>query len=520
MHSIVRAAVVAALLLLTSPFSALAQDVELRSLDGSIELSGTLIGFDGEFYRVDTIFGPLTVSAQGVSCRGPGCPDLQNYVAELRFAGAPLIATQLFPALIERFAADRGMIVRRQVLAENRSLFALVREADDTLAARFYVTASSSDAGLEALIARDTDVALTLRQPGGEERAAAEAADQGDLSLVARSRVLALDALVPLVAPGNPVDALSLEDLARIFAGEITNWQDLGGPDAPMALHLMTAASGPGQDVAARVLAPFDLTASPAVIRHENPADLADAVAQDPFAIGIGAFSQAGNALTLPLRGVCGFSQAATPDSIKSEDYPLTAPLLMVLPARRMPLLVRDFMRFFESAEADRVIRRLGFVNHAITSLPLSEQGTRLANAVAAAGDEIGLEELQGLVGALSGTERLSPTFRFEEGTTELDAQSLAAVSRLARAIERGAFDGRELIFVGFSDAQGRASANLSLSRGRAEAVRLAIMDAASEGDLNRVRLRVAGFGEAMPMACDDTAAGRAVNRRVEVWLR
>ena len=76
-----------------------------------------------------------------------------------------------------------------------------------------------------------------------------------------------------------------------------------------------------------------------------------------------------------------------------SEDYPLTAPLLMVLPARRMPLLVRDFMRFFESAEADRVIRRLGFVNHAITSLPLSEQGTRLANAVAAAGDELGLEE-------------------------------------------------------------------------------------------------------------------------------
>ena len=45
-------------------------------------------------------------------------------------------------------------------------------------------------------------------------------------------------------------------------------------------------------------------------------------------------------------------------------------------------------------------------------------------------------------------------------------------------------------------------------------------MAAASDGDLNRIRLRVEAFGEALPMACDDTAAGRAVNRRVEVWLR
>ena len=66
MHSYLGAAVMAALLMLSTALPASAQDVALRSHDGSVELSGTLIGFDGEYYRVDSIYGPLTVSAQGL----------------------------------------------------------------------------------------------------------------------------------------------------------------------------------------------------------------------------------------------------------------------------------------------------------------------------------------------------------------------------------------------------------------------------------------------------------------------
>ena len=519
MHSYLGAAVMAALLMLSTALPASAQDVALRSHDGSVELSGTLIGFDGEYYRVDSISGPLTVSAQGVTCRGPGCPDLENYVAEIRFAGASAITDQLFPALVARFAASRDLTLRRQVLDADRSVFSLIRE-DAQVAARFHVTGTSTDEGLAALLARETDIALATRQPDETEAAAARAADQGDISMVARSRIMGLDALVPLVAPGNPVDALSLEDLAGIFAGEVTNWQDMDGPDAPIALHLLEPSTGHAQDVETRILAPFDRQPAARIIRHASTAALADAVAADPFAIGIGSYSEIGNARLVPLRGVCGFIQHATPDSLKSEDYPLTAPLFVYLPVRRMPQLGREFLAFFESQDADRVIRRLGFVNQAITAQPLRAQGERLANAVAAAGEEVDLEDLQEMVAAMAGAERLSPTFRFGDGTAELDAQSLSAVARLSRAIERGAYDGRDLVFVGFSDSQGNAGANLRLARGRAEAVRLAVMAAASDGDLNRIRLRVEAFGEALPMACDDTAAGRAVNRRVEVWLR
>jgi phosphate transport system substrate-binding protein len=45
-------------------------------------------------------------------------------------------------------------------------------------------------------------------------------------------------------------------------------------------------------------------------------------------------------------------------------------------------------------------------------------------------------------------------------------------------------------------------------------------LTAAETADFTQVDLKTEAFGEAMPMACDDSAWGRQVNRRVEVWLR
>ena len=53
-----------------------------------------------------------------------------------------------------------------------------------------------------------------------------------------------------------------------------------------------------------------------------------------------------------------------------------------------------------------------------------------------------------------------------------------------------------------------------------AQAVRRAVVNAARTADFDQIDVDVAAFGEAMPMACDDSAWGRQVNRRVEVWIR
>ena len=49
---------------------------------------------------------------------------------------------------------------------------------------------------------------------------------------------IAVDSIAVVVHPSNPVDGLTLEQVARIFAGEITSWREVGGPDEP--IHVIT----------------------------------------------------------------------------------------------------------------------------------------------------------------------------------------------------------------------------------------------------------------------------------------
>ena len=507
-------------LFLVSPPALWAQDVELRSLDGSVTLEGNLVAYDGAYYRLETVYGPLTIAAEGVRCAGPGCPDLGGFVAEARIAGEATVAEDLLPPLIEGFAQSRGMTLAAPEPATGGGLRYALNRADGSVAAVFHVTPGTSDTGMLALLNGETDMAISLREASEAERRADLAAFPDDPALIRRVRVIGLDALVPVVAPQNPVAALSLSQLAQVFSGAVTNWRDLGGPDAPIALHLLHADLGLAQFFDDRILsAQGHPVPSADITRHDSSAGLAEAVARDAYAIGITAQSAHGPARSLPLAGACGFTQTADANSVRAEDYPLTAPVLIYLAPRRLPQLVRDFLDWTETGTAERIVTRAGYVNQTLTRTPVSMQGRRLANAVAAAGEDVTLSDLQRLVARMDGSERLSATFRFADGSVDLDAQSRAAVARLAAAIEQGQFDGRRLTFVGFSDAEGPAAVNQRLSLRRAETVREAVRAAAEAADPGRVTLEIDAFGEAMPMACDDSDWGRAVNRRVEVWL-
>lgn len=259
---------------------------------------------------------------------------------------------------------------------------------------------------------------------------------------------------------------------------------------------------------------------SPDAIGHSLPEQIADAVADDTLAIGLTSYAERGTTRILTLGGGCGFSMDASRRTIKTEDYPLTAPMFLYFPARRLPLVAREFLAFTRGAAAQVVIRRAGFVDQAPEEIPIEQQGNRFANAITVAGPEIPLEELQRMVSTLSPMARLTTSFRFEAGSIRLDAQSRSNVQQLARAIEQGQYDARQLLFVGFSDGEGAARANRDIALRRAEAVQRAVSAAAVASDLDRVTHGVDAFGEAMPMACDDTSWGRQTNRRVEVWVR
>lgn len=514
-----RAAVSAALFLFGFTPSVIAQDVTLSSPDGAVEISGDLLGFDGQFFRVDTQFGELTVDGSGVSCDGPGCPNLSGFISELTLSGSSTMAEVLLPALIEGFALRNDYETRRNSLPDGHFEYLLLRDSS-TPVARFTFLISNTDEGFADLLANEADVVMALREIRSSERKLARDAGLGDMTGANRSRVLALDAIVPVVAPGNPVTSISIPKLAQVFAGEISNWQKLGGPDAPISLHLPVAGSGLAQAVEDRLLAPAKVPLSENVRRHDRSSGLARAVTTDPFAIGIASYAETGTARMLSLTGTCGFTLAAGRRAIKTEDYPLSAPMFLYLPARRLPKVARDFLSYARGPAAQNVIRRVGFVDQAPEQVPVNTQGQRLANAIVAAGEEVDLVELQRMVGLLDGMKRLTTSFRFETGSTRPDAQSRANIAQLSRAMEAGVYDSQRLVFVGFSDGVGAAAGNRKIAMKRAETVRDAVVKAAQTVSLDRLKIEVEAFGEALPMACDDSNWGRQVNRRVEVWLR
>jgi phosphate transport system substrate-binding protein len=515
-----RAACLAALFLLSFVHVAVAQDVTLTSRDGAVEISGNLIGFDGEFYRVDTVYGELTVDGSGVLCEGPGCPDLEAFIARVTFSGAPTVGRVLMPALLEAFAIRNDLTLGKTAEDGGDVIYTLSEREAGRILGAFTFRLTSTDEGFADLLVDEADIVMSLREVREDEVERGIEAGIGDLGARYALRVIALDALVPVVAPANPVQNISLTELAEVLSGEIDNWQALGGPNAPIAVHVHEGGTGLGQATVDRVLDPIGATLIEGAIRHPGGPGLAQAVARDPFALGITSRSETGPAWELGLRGECGFILRADRRSIKTEDYPVTSPMFLYLPTRRFPKLVREFLAYLRDPSAQLVIRRAGFVDQAPEEIPIDQQGVRFANAIAQAGEETPLAEIQRMVRFLTPLKRLSTTFRFETGSVRLDAQSRSNVAQLARALELGLYDARRLVFVGFSDGDGGAGPNLRIAKRRAQTVRDAVIREAETADLDRIRIETDAFGEAMPMACDNSAWGRQVNRRVEVWVR
>ena len=69
------------------PTAIFAGPVELTSLDGTLTVQGDLVSVEGEFFRVETAYGALTLDGGNLRCKGDGCPDPQTMIARARIGG-------------------------------------------------------------------------------------------------------------------------------------------------------------------------------------------------------------------------------------------------------------------------------------------------------------------------------------------------------------------------------------------------------------------------------------------------
>ena len=101
------------------------------------------------------------------------------------------------------------------------------------------VTGGGSGTGIAALINGTADMANASRPIKDEERAEAEAS-----GIEPVEHTVAGDAIAIVVHLSNPVDGLTIPQLAAIFSGKITNWREVGGEDRPIVLLSRESNSG------------------------------------------------------------------------------------------------------------------------------------------------------------------------------------------------------------------------------------------------------------------------------------
>lgn len=493
--------------------AAVSDPVDVTTPEG-LSLQGDILGYDGRHLRLETIYGPMLVDLERADCVGAACPDPERFVPDIRLSGETSVARLLLPALVEAYGRQGGFEVRT-VDGVGETIFLISERGEMQL--RLRLKPSSSEQSFAELLSGEAQMVVSAREVRTTERVLFQEAGLGDLTDDGQSQILGISGLVPVISPRRSLRRISLDDLARVISGEIRDFEDLGGAPGPITLYLGPDHNGFEQAFEDKVLAPMDLSLRADPIRLDDETDLSRQIADDRNGFGVVRTGRTGAAQPLMIAGECGLSTSAQDVLLMTEDYPLTLPVFLYFPDLPRHDSLNRFIEWLASPAAARVAGRTGLAGLTADEIPIGQQGERLANAIRQAGEDVSLAELQRLLRVIDGGVRLTPTFRFEVGSTRLDAQSRANVRRLAAEISAGRYAGQQLLLIGFSDARGPASENRDLSSARAESV-MRRLEGALTGT-GGAELQTAAFGEALPMACDDTEAGRQVNRRVEVWL-
>ncbi len=516
-----------------------ASEIVLRLKEGGFEIAGKLAAFDGRIYRIETdAYGTLDLEAARFNCTGDGCgkgettplaaraPAVQKDDHEAtaekdrRFAiyGSNTIGSGLMPALIRAFAAKIKAGVTQISGTDPLAVEYRLHSADGTEMATIALQRRGSDSAIAALASQDAAIGMADRRILDAERATLTTATP-QIKLLQHEHVLGLDAIVVIVAQENAAVRLSIDTIAKIFSGAITDWSELGMPKAPIRVlspAQTTGAFGIFDDV---VLKPRGLKMTPAVRQILANGELSDEIARNPHAIGFTGMGFTGDARSVDLDTTCGLPTIPSTFALKADAYPLARPLYLYTTAPLGQPMAREFLQFALSNETQPLIAVHQFVDQSLDFADEKARSARMAFAAKQPIAALDAVQMRRLLAETTGARRLSATFRFAPASAVLDAKSKQDLLRLGQYLQSPQMRGKSLSLLGFTDPIGSIGQNTALSLVRAAQVRAALV-AASGGALNQQRIAALGFGALAPVACSDTAQSLYLNRRVEVWVR
>lgn len=219
----------------------------------------------------------------------------------------------------------------------------------------------------EAFMAENPEVKVTYNPTGSGS--GIQAAEEGrcDIGLSSRDlkeeeqekltgTVVAIDGIAMIVNPENPVEDLTIEDIAKIYTGEIQNWSEVGGQDAPIVLIGREAASGT-RDGFESITGTSDLCQYSQELTSTG--DVVQTVSSNPNAIGYASLASVKETVkTLKVEGV-----VPSKDTIQDGTYKIQRDFVLVTPKdAALSETAQAFFDFAVSGGADEYIEEAGAV--------------------------------------------------------------------------------------------------------------------------------------------------------------
>ena len=209
----------------------------------------------------------------------------------------------------------------------------------------FTYNPTGSGSGIAAVLEGRCDIGLSSRDLKDAEK---------ESGLV--ETVLAYDGIAIIVHPENPVNDLSLESIAKIYTGEITNWKDLGGADAEIVLIGREAGSGTRDGFES-----ITGTSDACKYRQEltSTGDVIATVSQNPNAIGYASLASIKDTVkAVKVNGV-----VASEETVKDGSYVVQRPFVLVTKEGvALSETAQQFFDFITSADAVEIISAAGAV--------------------------------------------------------------------------------------------------------------------------------------------------------------
>ena len=219
------------------------------------------------------------------------------------------------------------------------------------------VTGGGSGTGIAALLNGTTNICMASRKIKDKEMKMA-----AEKNISPMEFVVARDGIAVVVNPANPLNEATIDQIGKIYVGQITNWKQLGGPDQDIVILSRESSSGTYVFFQEHVLKKQDYTPNARLMPATS--SIIQTVEADKWAIGyvgLGYALEAGDRVKILAIDDGNGPVLPNNETVKSGEYSISRPLHLY--SNGTPTgLAKKFIDFCMSPQGQQIVQKTGYI--------------------------------------------------------------------------------------------------------------------------------------------------------------